>query len=126
MSSDAMHVIGAIDPAVVQDVGLDPMQDRQCGKLLAHERDLVALPLEAVAIERAERRRVLGVIGDRDVLVSERAALGDHVMQCVAPVAVRGVHVQVAANVGALDEAGQRSRKRARRAGGESRSSGGT
>ena len=33
-------------------------------------------------------------------------------LQCVAPVAVRGVHVQVAANVGARDEAGQRSRKR--------------
>ena len=57
MSSDAEDGVGAVDPAVGQDVGLDPVKDRQCRKLLAQRRDLVALPLEAVAIERAERRR---------------------------------------------------------------------
>ena len=65
---------------------------------------------EAVLVERAKRRGVLRVIGDRDVFVPDRAAFGDHVSQRVTTVAVGAVEVQVATNVGPLRRGGEADR----------------
>ena len=62
---------------------------------------------------RSPRRKGAGgagalrVVGDRDVFVAERRAFRHHRLERVGAVAVHGVHVQVAANVLALDEHGK-------------------
>src|SRR5438105_2957081 len=49
--------------------------------------------------QRARGARARRVIGDRDVLVAERAAGGDHRLDRIPPVAPRRMHVQIAADV---------------------------
>ena len=55
---------------------------------------------------------MFGVIGDRDVLVAERGRGLNHRVDRIATVAPVAVHVEVAADVTARDEMGQRAVRR--------------
>ena len=47
------------------------------------------------------------MIGDRHVVVAERVAGLDHRLECVTAVAIGRVHVEVASDLGGLDQRGK-------------------
>ena len=98
------HRVGKVEPAVRQDVRLDPVQNREGREPLAQTLDLVALSRELIDRHRPRRAGADGMIRDRDVFVPQRGARGHHLRQRIAPVAERRVHVEVAPDVLARDE----------------------
>ena len=74
------------------------------GDALPHASDVVGLPCDAIVRERARRTRARGVVGDRDVLVLQRPGRKHHGVDRIAPVAPDRVRMQVAADVGHLDQ----------------------
>ena len=78
-----------------------PCRIAMSGIPLAQRARSLGLPLHAVERQVARGGRVRRVIGDRHVLVAERAARLDHRLDRVAAVAPRRVHVEIAADVAA-------------------------
>ena len=60
-------------------------------------------------VEPVGHRERLAVIGDRDVLQARRVRRARHRLDIGAAVGLGGVHVQVAAQIGVLDQARQRA-----------------
>jgi hypothetical protein len=74
--------------------------------------DLAKLLVESRAREAAGNANRLRVIGDGHVLIAARAARLDHLRQVVFPVRVGRVDLQIAADVGQLDERRETARLR--------------
>ena len=98
------HVVGEVEPAVGQDVALDPAQDAERRQQLVGGRDLLALAADVVGREAADGADGRRVVADRDVLVAALARRAAHLLDARAAVRPRRVAVQVAADVGDLDE----------------------
>ena len=90
-----------IQAAIGQDIDLEAMQDGDRRKLLPKTQDLVTLARQRVQRERPGGGGPFRVVGDGDVLVAQGDRSGDHRRQGVLPIAVGGVHVQIAADVSA-------------------------
>src|SRR5439155_13470874 len=90
------------------DVGLDSLEHPDSLEPRVHLVDLVGLAGEVVGPEAAGVRSGLAVVGDADVFVSRRAAGERQLLDRVRPVRVPGVTVEEAAEVPALEQAGQR------------------
>ena len=91
-----------IDLAVRADVRLDARKDAELRVPLPHQLDLLELPGQTTFAQ------VMRVVGDRVVLVATRDGCRDHLLEC--RLAVRRpvrVRMQVAAQVGKLDEVRQ-------------------
>ncbi len=98
------HLVGKVERAVREDVGLDPAQDPEGRELVVRRRDLLALAPHVVGVEAGHDADVARVVADRDVLVAEIAGRGPHLQHGRAPVRPRRVTVEVAADLGQLDE----------------------
>ena len=61
----------------------------------------------AFFIETVRHRERLGMIRDRDIFVAQLARGLGHLFERCAAVGFRGVHVQVAADIGELQQLGQ-------------------
>ena len=93
-------VVGEVEPAVGEDVALDPAQDAERRQHLVGGRDLLGLAADVVgreAADGADRRRV---VADREVLVAALARGAAHLLDARPPVRPGRVAVQVAADVG--------------------------
>ena len=98
------RIVGEVEPAVGQDVALDAAQDAERLQRLVGGGDLLALAADVVAGEAAggaDRRRV---VADREVLVAAVTGRAAHRLDAEAAVAPGRVRVQVAADVGLLQE----------------------
>ena len=110
------HVVGEVEPAVGEDVALDPAQDAERRQRLVGGRDLLGLAADVVGGEarhRADRRRV---VADREVVVAALARGAAHLEHARAAVGPGRVAVQVAADVAELDERGRLAAERLPRA----------
>jgi hypothetical protein len=67
-----------IEPTVGEDVDFASVEECQARVPLAERRDLLGLPRDGVGREVARGRGVRRVVGDRDVLVSQRRGRLDH------------------------------------------------
>ena len=103
-----------IEPAVRKDVHFAAVQDLDIRVSFAEARDFIGLAGDTVQRQGARRHRARRVVRDGDVLVAELGAGADHLLDEVTAVAPRRVHVQIAADVGARDEPGQRAVARRR------------
>ena len=92
------QLVGDVDLAVGADVHLDPLQDPE-----RRQRSLRASISSHWRCSRPSRRRVR-VVAEREVLVAERLRGERHLLDRRLPVRPGRVAVQVAAQVGALDE----------------------
>ena len=101
------RVFAQVHAAVAQDVALESGKDADA-TLFPVERANLACEIDGAAFIQAVRHgQRLRVVGDGDVVVTQGAGGLDHLFERAAPVALARVHVQVAANVGALDQHGQ-------------------
>ncbi len=96
-------LVGDVELAVRANVHLDPLQDPEGRERLVERVDLLPLQLQPPV---AEPRRV---VAHREVLVPERLRGARHLLDRRLPVRPGRVRVQVAAQVGALDQDGQRA-----------------
>src|SRR5262245_17079176 len=101
--------IAEIEPLVGQNVDLAAMKNYQLRVTFAQIRNVVGLSLDAVDGQVAAGCRMRRVVGDGDVLVAQSHGSLDHGSDAVPAIRVVGVDVQVATNVAALDERGQRA-----------------
>src|SRR5438477_113709 len=101
------HVVGKIELAVLEDVELDALQDREAATRRVPLVDRPPLLAEPFGVEPQRHRDPLRVIGDRDVLVAERAGGLGHLVDGALAVGGRGVHLEIAADVRELHEARQ-------------------
>ena len=93
------HVVGEVEPAVGQDVALDPAQDAERREALVGGGDLLALAADVVggqATHRADGRRV---VADGDVVVATLEGGAAHLLDAEAAVGPGRMAVQVAADV---------------------------
>ena len=72
-----------------------------------HRADALGVREGAALVEAVGHRQRLAVIGDRDVLQPRVARRGGHRPDVVLPVRLGGVHVEIAAQIGELDQTGQ-------------------
>ena len=110
MSSCGEAVVGEIERAVGEDVALDAGQQRQPFEAAVQRADARGVLERAALVEAVGHRQRLAVVGDRDVLVAEPVGGRGHRLERLAAVGLGRVHVQVAAQVGARHERGQRAR----------------
>ena len=99
------HGLVEVDPAVLQDVGLDTLEHPDALEPAVHLVDLVRLAREVAGLEAAGVRGRLAVVGDADVLVARRAAGQRQLLDRVGAVGVARVAVEKAAQVAALEQA---------------------
>ena len=93
------EVLVVIEPALRTDVELGALQEQQVRIALLQLGELQAL-LHQLLAAHAVDPEVLGVVGDREVLVAAPRRVGDHLFERAAPVAgERRVDVQVAAQI---------------------------
>ena len=113
-------VVGEVEPAVGQDVALDPAQDAERRERLVGGGDLLALAADVVGGQPAHGADGRRVVADRDVLVAALAGGAAHLLDA-----------RRARRTRSCGSAGRRGCRRARRArggsprNGASRSSGG-
>ena len=103
------QVVLEVERSVVHDVDLDPVQDLDAAVTLTQKLHFRALVGDLLRRQLARRPCPLRVIGDGDVLVSQLSRREHHVLDRVAAVAPRAVHVEIAADVPVGDEARQRA-----------------
>ena len=110
MSSCGETVVGEIHRAVGADVALDAGEQRDAFEPLVELSDRARMLERAMLVEPVGHRERLAVIGDGDVLQSPAARAARAIVSTSArpSVAVR-VHVEVAAEIGTLDQPRQRS-----------------
>ena len=97
-------VVGEVEPAVGQDVALDPAQDAERRQALVGGGDLLALAADVVGGQAAHRAHGRRVVADRDVVVAALARGAAHLLDAEAAVGPGRVAVQVAADVLASEE----------------------
>ena len=97
-------VVGKVEPAVGKDVALDPAQDAERREQLVGRGDLLALAAHVVGREPAHGADGGRVVADRDVVVAAVAGRAAHLLDARPAVRPRRVAVQVAADLGELDE----------------------
>ncbi len=102
------HVVGEVERAVREDVALAAAQDPERRQQLVGGRDLLSLPADVVGIETGDDRHRARVVADREVLVAELARRPSHLLDRRLAVGGSRVHVQVAADVGRLEQVGHR------------------
>ena len=98
------HVVGQVEPAVGQDVALDPAQDAERRQPLVRGRDLLGLAADVVGREPRNGADGRRVVADRDVVVAALERGAAHLLDARAAVGPRRVAVQVAADVGDRDQ----------------------
>ena len=114
------HVVGEVEPAVGEDVALDPAQDAERREQLVGGGDLLGLAADVVGGEPADGADGRRVVADREVLVAALAGGAAHLLDARAAVRPRRVAVQVAADVASSSTSAGGSPRN-----GSSRSSGG-
>ena len=114
------HVVGEVEPAVGEDVALDPAQDAERRERLVGRGDLLGLAADVVGREPADRADGRRVVADREVLVAAVARRAAHLLHARPAVRPGRVAVQVAADVAPARRARGGSPRN-----GSSRSSGG-
>ena len=92
----AEQLFRSVERAVFEDVDLDAGEDAERRHLLVQLRDDVELLAQPVGRQAVRDRQPGRVVGEREVLVPERARLLGHRADRVAAVGPVGVHVQVA------------------------------
>ncbi len=106
-SSSASASVREVQRAVFQDVALDAGEDADAEAVAVDLAHLAGEGHHALFIQPVGHGERLGVVGDGDVLVAERAGGFGHLFQRGAAIGLGGVHVEVAADVGQLDQLGQ-------------------
>ncbi len=121
MAVDAAHhdiqlrqgVFFEIHLAVAPDVALQTGKDSDAQTTLLIELAHVLGEVDrSFLIETIRHRQSLGMIGNSDVFVAQRARRFGHLFQRRAAIGLGGMHVQIAANVGKLDQLGQAASER--------------
>ena len=103
------HLIVQIQSAVGQNIHLDAGEDADAALHLAvHRADALDVFERPLLIQAVGHGQVFRVVGDGDVLVAASQRGLSHLADGVVSVGGIGVHVQVAAQVGLLNEPGQR------------------
>ena len=125
-SSPREHRVVEIDPAILQDVGLDALEHPDALEPGIDVVDLVSLARQVVGLEPAGVRRGLAVIGDADVGVPGVATRERELLDGIGAVRVPGVAVQHAAEIARSSSRGSACRAAASTSPWPSRSSGGT
>ena len=98
------HVVGQVERAVAADVDLGAAQDPERRELLVRGGDLLGLAAQRVGVEARDDAHVRRVVADREVLVAELARRERHLEHGRPAVRPGRVAVEVAADVGELDE----------------------
>src|SRR6185312_2830628 len=102
--------IGEVQGPVSEDVDLDAGEDADAAlHLLLDLADALDVGEGALVVESVGHGQVLGVVGDGDVLIASGDGRFGHLADGVAAIGGGGVHVDVAADVGLLDESGNGS-----------------
>ena len=101
------HVVGEIEVSVREDVDFDPGEDLDSVDVLVR----IANPLDvlhgALVVEAVGEGQVLGVVGDGHVFVAVCLGGLGHFFDGVAAIGLDSVHVDVALQVGLLDQSRQ-------------------
>ena len=98
------HVVGEVERPVGADVALGAAQDAEGSEQLVRRRDLLALAAEVVRGQTRDDADVRRVVADREVLIAELLRGAGHLLDRGLPVRPRRMHVQIAADLGHLDE----------------------
>ena len=93
------NVVGEVEPAVRQDVALDPSQHAERRQLLVGGGDLLGLAADVLGREASHRAHGGRVVADGEVLVAALAGGAAHLLHTRPAVRPGGVAVQVSANV---------------------------
>ncbi len=101
------HVVGEVELAVAPDVDLRPSEDPKRSHLLVHGGNLLGLASQSVGVEPRHDADVRCVVADREVLVAEVARGQRHLEDRCFPVRPGRVHVEIAADVTALEQRGR-------------------
>ena len=110
------QVVGQVERAVAADVALGSAQEAERRELLVGGRDLLGLAAHAVGVEPGDGADADRVVADRQVLVAAVAGGSAHLEDRRPAVRPGRVAVQVAADVGHLDELGRLRTRRPRAA----------
>ena len=97
-------VVGEIERPVGEDVDLASAQDAKGRELLVRGGDLLALAPDVVGVESGYDSYGARVVADRDVLVTEVSGRQAELENRGASVRPGGVTVEIAADLGELDE----------------------
>ena len=95
-----------VEPAVLQDVDLDPGEDAERRQLLVESRHPLQLRLETFGVETVRDRERRRVVGERKVRVAELGPLAGHLLDRGPTVGPVGVQVEVALERGPDRRAG--------------------
>ena len=90
------QVIVQIEGTVLENVDFHPGQDAEWGKLLVERGDLADLLDETVAVEPMSNRQAGRMVGEHDVLVTERSGRAGHPVDWRAAITPARMHVTVA------------------------------
>ncbi len=101
-------VVGKVERAVREDVALAAAQDPEGPEQLVRSRDLLGLAAQVVRVQPGHDAHVAGVVADRDDLVAERLRGAAHLDHGGLPVGRGRVDVEIAADVGQLEQIGRR------------------
>ena len=98
------HVVGQVEPAVGQDVALDPAQHAERRQPRVGGGDLLALAADFVGGQPADGTDGRRVVADREVLVAALDRGARHLLDAGRPIGVVGVAVHRAAHVVLADQ----------------------
>ena len=98
------HIVRQIHAALFEDVALDAFEHDEVVELVVELVDFLPLFAEPGRVEAVGHAHALRVVGDRDVFEPALLGGGDHFAQARLAVAGGGVHVEVADEVGQLDQ----------------------
>ena len=101
------HLLLVVNPAILEDVGLDSLQHPEPAQPAVHLVDLVGLPRKVVRLEAAGVGRGLAVVGHAEIFVSRRLAGERQLLHGVGSIRVAGVAVQESLEILALQQPGQ-------------------
>ena len=101
------HFVVEVEAAVLEDVHFNARQDAEAVELLARLADAPRVGQGALFVHAVGDGDGFGVVGDGDVFVAARARRCRHLFDGVLAVAFGGVHLEVAADVGQLNQARQ-------------------
>src|SRR5579875_255065 len=101
------HVLGQVQPAVLQDVQLHPLEQGDPVDLAGQLVDGLPVLAQAFSVKPSGHRDALGMVGEGDVGVAAFLRALHHLLQGGPAIGGSGVHVQIAAQVVQLQQLGK-------------------
>lgn len=99
--------IGQVEPAVLEDVDLDALEDRRAGRFFVQPVDFPDLARHPARVEAMGHGDAPAMVGERDILVTELVRRLDHGLDGRGAVGPVGMDMKIAAQVRQGHEVGQ-------------------